>query len=135
MRQSTEISQPALWMLSVLRVITAFLFMAHGSQKLLHFPPSANPTTHLPPLLLVAGLLEFGGGFLLLFGLFTRIVAFLLAGQMAVAYFLRHAPRNFWPILNMGESAVLYCFVFLYLAAAGGGLWSLDHWWRRRRMS
>jgi putative oxidoreductase len=133
MRQNTEISRFTPWMLSVLRIVTAFLFMAHGSQKLFHFPPGAHAAASLSPLLLWAGILEFWGGLLLLLGLFTRVVAFLLAGQMAVAYFLRHAPRSFWPIVNMGESAVLYCFVFLYLAAVGGGLWSVDHWWHRRR--
>jgi putative oxidoreductase len=80
----------------------------------------------------VAGLLELVGGLLLLLGLFTRPVAFLLSGLMAFAYFIGHAPRDFWPIVNGGELAALYCFLFLYLAAAGGGPWSLDRWLRRR---
>jgi putative oxidoreductase len=79
----------------------------------------------------VSGILELFGGLLLLLGLFTQPVAFILSGEMAVAYFMVHAPRGFWPLLNRGELAVLYCFVFLYLAAAGGGLWSVDHLWRR----
>ena len=120
-------------MLSVLRIMTAFLFMAHGGQKLFHFPPSAHPMAHLPPLMLVAGILEFFGGLLLLLGVFTRPVAFLLAGEMAVAYFMGHAPHGFWPVSNMGELAVIYCFVFLYLATAGGGPWSLERLWQRSR--
>ncbi len=121
-------------LLSILRIIAAFLFMAHGSQKLFGFPPSPEgPPGPLPPLVLVGGVLEFFGGLLLLLGLFTRPVAFILSGMMAVAYFMAHAPRGFWPILNGGELAALYCFVFLYLAAAGGGAWSLDNLWRRNR--
>jgi putative oxidoreductase len=131
MRQNTWNSGPAPWMLSILRIIIAFLFMEHGGQKLFHFPPPAHPMAHLPPLMLTAGVLEVFGGLLLLLGLFTRPVAFLLAGEMAVAYFMGHAPHGFWPISNMGELAVIYCFVFLYLAAAGGGSWSMDRMWRR----
>lgn len=89
--------------------------------------------SHLPPLPLVAGILEFFGGLLLLLGLFTRPVAFILAGEMAVAYFMVHAPQGFWPVNNRGELPVLYCFVFLYFAAAGGGPWSLDRLWQRNR--
>jgi putative oxidoreductase len=119
-------------LLSVLRIVTAFLFMAHGTQKWLAFPvPRASPT-ELWSLSGVAGLLELVGGFLLLLGLFTRPVAFVLSGLMAFAYFIAHAPQGFWPIVNRGELAALYCFVFLYLAAAGGGPWSLDHWVRRK---
>ena len=119
-------------LLSVLRMVAAFLFMAHGTQKWLAFPvPRASPT-ELWSLSGVAGLLELVGGFLLLLGLFTRPVAFVLSGLMAFAYFIAHAPQGFWPIVNRGELAALYCFVFLYLAAAGGGPWSLDHWVRRK---
>ena len=113
-------------LLSVLRIVAAFLFLQHGSQKLFGFPPSGQASGPLPPMLLAAGVLEFFGGVVLLLGLFTRPVAFLLSGEMAVAYFMRHAPRGFWPVLNGGELAVLYCFVFLYLSVAGGGEWSLD---------
>ncbi len=121
---------PARWgghLLSVLRIIAAFLFMAHGTQKLFGWPAS-EPRDSAPLLSLMglAGVLETFGGLLLLVGLFTRPVAFLLAGEMAVAYFKAHAPRGLWPILNNGEVAVLFCFLFLYLAAAGGGPWSLD---------
>ena len=119
-------------LLSVLRLITAFLFMAHGTQKWLAFPVPRPSPTMLWSLTGVAGVLELVGGFLLLVGLFTRPVAFLLSGLMAFAYFIAHAPQGFWPIVNRGELAILYCFVFLYLAAAGGGPWGLDRWLRRR---
>jgi putative oxidoreductase len=121
------------WMLSILRIVAALLFMEHGGQKLFNFPPAAHPMAHLPPLMLTAGVLEFFGGLLLLAGIFTRVVAFILAGEMAVAFLIQHAPRGFWPILNMGELALLYCFVFLYFAAAGGGPWSVDQLWRKNR--
>ena len=120
-------------LLSVLRIITAFLLIAHGAQKLFGFlaPPGM---TGLPALsqMWVGGILEFFGGLLLLVGLFTRPVAFILAGMLAVAYFQFHAPGGFWPLQNKGELAVLYCFVFLFLAVAGGGEWSVDRLLRRR---
>ncbi|MFO1434641.1 MAG: DoxX family protein [Candidatus Competibacteraceae bacterium] len=121
------------YVLSILRIISAFLFMQHGAQKLLNFPAPPPTPWVLFSLLGLAGLLELFGGLLLLIGLFTRPVAFILSGFMAVAYFMAHAPQGFWPLLNRGELAVLYCFVFLYLAAAGGGPWSLDAWWRHRQ--
>ena len=110
---------------SVLRIVVAFLFIAHGTQKLVGFPGSRPPVA-LTSLLGVASVLETFGGALIFLGLFTSAVAFLLAGEMAVAYFMGHAPNGFWPLLNRGEPAVLFCFVFLYLAAAGPGPWSLD---------
>lgn len=120
-------------LLSVLRIVAAFLFMQHGGQKLFGFPPSGQSGSgSLPPLMLVAGVLEFFGGLMLLLGIFTRPVAFILSGQMAAAYFMSHAPQGFWPILNRGELAAFYCFTFLYFAAAGGGAWSLDNLWRRK---
>jgi putative oxidoreductase len=119
-------------LLSALRIVAAFLFVEHGTQKWLAFPvPRPSPTT-LWSMSGVAGLLELLGGLLLLVGLFTRPVAFVLSGLMACAYFIAHAPQDFWPIVNRGELAVLYCFVFLYLAAAGGGPLSIDRWLRRR---
>jgi len=119
-------------LLSVLRIVTALLFMQHGSQKLFGVPAAQQAAT--PPLfsmIWIAGVLELFGGLLILLGLFTRPVALILAGEMAVAYFMVHAPQGFWPLLNRGELAALYCFIFLYLAAAGGGPWSIDHLWRR----
>ncbi|OLE18470.1 MAG: DoxX family protein [Betaproteobacteria bacterium 13_1_20CM_3_63_8] len=121
-------------LLSVLRIVTAFLFMAHGMQKLLSFPAPPPAPPALFSLIGIAGLLELLGGALLIVGLFTRPVAFILSGEMAFAYFMAHAPQGFWPIVNRGELAALYCFVFLYLAAAGGGPWSIDHWWRSKRV-
>ena len=120
--------------LSVLRIMVALLFMEHGTMKLLHFP-AAMPgmSGGLPLLLLVAGIMELVGGALLAVGLLTRPVAFLLSGEMAVGYFLFHAPHGFYPVLNMGEPAVLYCFVFLYLVFAGAGTWSVDALLARNR--
>ncbi len=123
-------------LLSVLRIMSALLFLAHGTQKILGFP--APPASGLPAMLTlpwIAGMLELVGGSLLVVGLFTRPVAFVLSGLMAFAYFLAHAPRNFYPLLNNGDAAVLYCFVFLYLAAAGGGVWALDAMMRRRAVA
>lgn len=110
--------------LSILRAISGFLMAAHGAQKL--FGVLGKEKAELMSQAGLAGVIEFFGGVLLIFGLFTRPVAFLLAGTMAVAYFQVHAPQGFWPIVNKGELAVLYCFVYLYLSAAGGGPWSLD---------
>jgi putative oxidoreductase len=120
-------------LLSVLRIVSALLFMEHGSSKLFGVPPSGM-AGHFNLLSMsgFSGVLEFFGGVLLAIGLFTRITAFILSGEMAVAYFMVHAPNNFFPMVNKGELAVLYCFVFLYLAAAGGGPWSLDRLLRRR---
>lgn len=119
-------------LLSILRIVAAFLFMQHGMQKLLGFPGAGDHKVELMSLMGFAGCLELIGGGLLLLGLFTRPVAFVLAGEMAFAYFMAHAPASFWPILNHGEGAILYCFVFLYLSAAGGGPWSLDRAMRGR---
>jgi putative oxidoreductase len=126
-------SWAAPWMLSILRIVAAFLFTEHGAQKLLHFPPLAHPMSHLPLLLIAAGVLELFGGLLLLGGAFTRPVAFVLSGEMAVAYFIQHVPQGLWPIVNMGELALLYCVVFLYLAVVGGGPVSLERLWSRGR--
>jgi putative oxidoreductase len=113
--------------LSVLRIMTALLFLQHGTAKYLGFPPvAAFDDLQFLSLLGASGVLELVGGVLMLIGLFTRPVAFILSGFMAVAYFLAHASQGFYPLLNQGELAVLYCFVFLYLSVAGGGAWSLD---------
>lgn len=113
-------------MLSVLRFITGFLFLWHGSQKLFAFPPSGR-AGEMSTLIMVGGVLEFFGGILILIGLFTRSTAFILSGMMAVAYWMAHGTVAFLPLVNKGELAVLYCFVFLYLFVAGGGEWSLDN--------
>jgi putative oxidoreductase len=114
---------------SVLRIAAAAMFLLHGTMKLVAFPagmPPSGGTVKLLSQLGLAGVLEAFGGALLLVGLFTRPVAFVLAGEMAVAYFQAHFPQGFWPVMNRGETAVLYCFLWLYLAAAGAGPWSLD---------
>jgi putative oxidoreductase len=119
--------QPRL--LSVLRIVAGFLFMQHGTTKLFAFPASLVPgggTAPLSSLLGIAGVLETFGGALVLLGLFTRPVAFLLSGEMAVAYFHAHAPQGFWPVLNHGQASALYSFLFLFLSAAGAGPWSID---------
>lgn len=133
----TETSSAGVWaprMLSILRIVTAFLFMLHGSAKLLQLPATGH-YVHLQlfSLLGLAGTLELVGGLLVLIGLFTRPIAVILSGEMAVAYFMAHAPRSFFPVINQGDAAVLYCFIFLYLAFAGGGPWSIDAWRRRAR--
>ena len=113
---------------AALRVITGLLFMEHGMTKLLHWPATAPfPADQpLPSLMLAAGLLELVGGALIAVGLFTRITAFVLAGMMAVAYFMAHLPNSFFPVQNGGDAAVLFCFIFLYLAASGAGSYSVD---------
>jgi putative oxidoreductase len=118
-------------LLSVLRIMTGLLILQHGTGKYLNFP--VGPMNNASPMTPggAAGLIELVGGILIILGLFTRLAAFILSGTMAVAYFYAHAPRGFFPILNQGELAALYCFVFLYLAAAGGGPWSLDRLMRR----
>jgi len=114
---------------SVLRIVAAFLFMQFGTAKVIAFPAAIMPgggTAPIGSLAGIAGLLESVGGLLLLVGLFTRPVAFVVAGEMAFAYFIGHAPQGFWPVLNQGHPAILFCFIWLYLSAAGPGPWSLD---------
>jgi len=117
--------------LSLLRMVMGFLFMPHGAQKL--FGAFGDEPAELLSLRGVAGVLEVFGGLMILVGWYTRPVAFILSGQMAVAYWLRHAPDGFWPILNGGELAAFYCFAYLFLSTAGGGDWSVDAWLNRRR--
>jgi putative oxidoreductase len=121
-------------LLSVLRIVAALLFMEHGLMKLFHFP-AAQPGVPdpLPMLLTAAAWLEMVGGALLALGLITRPVAFVLSGEMAFAYFIAHFPQNFWPAMNGGDAAILFCFVFLYIAVAGPGVWSVDVMWREQR--
>ena len=120
--------------LALLRIAAGFMFMLHGTQKHLAFP-AARSGVDLLSLPGIAGVMEIVGGALLIVGLFTRPVAFLLSGLMAFAYFIAHAPQAFWPILNRGELAALYSFVFLYFAVAGAGAWSVDRWLGMRRSS
>jgi putative oxidoreductase len=117
-------------LLSVLRIMSGLLVLQHGTSKYLNFP--VGPMNNASPSTMsgAGGLFELVCGALLVVGLLTRPAAFLLSGMTAVAYFWVHAPRGFFPILNAGELAVLYCFVFLYLAAAGAGPWSIDRLWR-----
>jgi putative oxidoreductase len=115
------------YMIGVLRIVTGLIFMEHGTQKLFGFPtPSERGLPELLSLSGFGGVMEFVGGLLVAVGLFTRPVAFLLSGEMAVAYWMVHAPRSFFPILNGGDAAILYCFVFLLLVFAGPGVWSID---------
>lgn len=110
--------------LSIVRIVAALIFLLHGTVKLFGWP-GPGPAS-LSNLYLAAALIELIGGVLLAAGLYTRMVAFICSGEMAFAYFIGHAPTNFWPILNRGDAAILYCFIFLYMAFAGGGAWSLD---------
>lgn len=117
------------YLLSILRFVGAFMFIQFGTAKLFAFPAAVMPGGGTAPLTSLpgfAGALEVVGGALLLLGLFTRPVAFLLSGEMAIAYFMGHAPQGFWTVLNGGSPAVIYCFLWLYVSAAGPGLWSID---------
>ena len=121
---------------SILRIVAALLFMMSGTMKLFAFPVGMPPdggTALFPSQTWIGGFLEFAGGIMLVLGLFTRPVAFLVAGEMAVAYFQFHAPAGFWPIVNGGGSAILYCFIWLHFSAAGGGAWSLDAWMDKKK--
>ncbi|PWT98666.1 MAG: DoxX family protein [Terriglobia bacterium] len=131
MRNPLEPYEPQLR--SLFRIMAAFTYSLHGWQKFFGMFGGIGGRS-VPPdnMLGIAGLLETFGGALLILGLFTRPVAFLLSGEMAVGYFRAHAPRGFWPLLNGGELAVFYCFMFLWLSAAGPGPWSLDHLLRRK---
>ena len=113
------------YILSILRIVIGLLFLSHGLSKVFNFPAPA-PVPSLSGLLLLAAFLETVGALLFLVGAYTRIVAFILSGEMAFAYFMVHAPQSFYPLVNKGELAVIYCFVFLYFAFAGGGPWSVD---------
>ena len=112
---------------ALLRIIAGLLFLEHGTAKLFAFPvPQMGVPDPLPTMLVVAAVIELVLGVLIVLGLFTRLAAFVAAGEMAVAYFIAHFPRGFWPVANMGDAAILFCFVFLFIAAAGPGAWSVD---------
>ena len=141
MATPSRASLPARWrswspsLLSIMRIVAAFLFIQYGTAKLLALPAAVMPGGGTAPLVSLAGIagaLEMVGGAFLLLGLFTRPVAFLLSGEMAVAYFMGHAPRGFWPVLNQGSPAILFCFIWLYISSAGAGPWSLDALLRNR---
>ena len=125
-------------LLGLLRLITAFLFMQYGSAKLFAFPGPLSPdgsTFEAMSQMVLAGMLELIGGALLFLGIFTRPVAFILSGEMAFAYFMGHAANGFWPLLNQGVAAILFCFIFLYFSAAGPGAFALSNWWRRTHVT
>lgn len=128
---ASTLDRYAPYILSLLRFVAAILFLQHGMSKLFGFPQPG----HMPPfltLLWFAGIIEFVGSILVGIGLFTRVAAFIMSGEMAFAYFMSHAPRGLYPILNSGEDAILFCFVFLYLVFAGAGPISFDALWRRK---
>ena len=117
--------------LAVLRIVAALLFLAHGTMKFFAFPaPFPIP---LSPMFMAAGVIELVAGTLIALGLFTRVAALVASGEMAFAYFIGHAPQAFWPVLNKGEPAILFCFIFFYLVFAGPGSWALDHVVRKGR--
>ena len=113
------------YLLAILRIVVGLLFVEHATQKFFAFP-APFPVHPLPPMLIAAGTIELVAGLLITVGLFTRLAALLASGEMAIAYFIGHFPKGFWPAQNMGEGAILFCFVFLYIAAAGPGAWSID---------
>jgi len=115
--------QPQL--LALLRIMTGLLFLEHALSKFFAFPVPF-PVHPLPPMLLAAGVIELVAGVLVTLGLFTRLAAFIASGEMAVGYFMMHFPKGFWPLVNKGEAAILFCFIFLYIVAAGPGAWSID---------
>lgn len=124
---TTTLDRYTPYALAALRIVAALIFMEHGTQKLFGFPaPPANGQPPILSLLGIGAIMELVGGLLILVGAFTRPVAFLLAGEMAVAYWMFHAPRSFYPVLNGGDAAILYCFVFLLLVFTGPGAWSVD---------
>jgi len=110
---------------AILRIVAGFMFMMHGTQKLFGWPGDGS-TVEIASMMGVAGIIELVGGILIMIGLFGSIAAFICSGQMAVAFFMMHAPQHWNPLLNDGEKAVLYCFLFLYIAARGSGIWSVD---------
>ena len=118
--------------LSLLRIVASLLFLLHGTSKLLGFPPVPGPAPAIGTLVWFGGVIELVGGLLLLVGLFSRCAAFIMSGEMAVAYWMVHAPQSTFPSENKGEAAILYCFIFLLIAAAGPGPWSLDASRRKR---
>lgn len=128
MIDSKSLSSWTPYALAILRIVAGLIFLEHGTQKLLGFPAGERAFVEAFTLSWWAGLLELILGTLITLGLFTRVAAFFASGEMAVAYWLAHAPRNFFPVNNDGDAAILYCFVFLFLVFAGPGKWSVDGW-------
>ena len=128
----SSLTQRAPQVRSLLRIVTGLMFMQHGTQKIFGFPAEARGPFEIASQMGIGGVLELVGGALIVLGLFTRPVAFLMSGMMAVAYFQFHAPSSPYPLVNQGELAALYCWVFLYLAFAGAGPWSLDGVMRKK---
>ncbi len=126
MALSERLNQYQPYALTILRIIVGLLFIEHGTQKLFGFPAGGHFDGPLPTLMLVQGILEAFGGLAIALGLFTRPIAFILCGNMAVAYFMAHMPQNFFPVNNQGDAAILYCFVFLFLFFAGPGPLAID---------
>jgi len=123
----SKLNQWSPHVLSVLRIVTALLFIEHATMKFFAFPAAMpGPGGPMPPIIIAAGVIELVGGTLIALGLFTRPAAFIASGTMAAAYFMAHATQGFWPALNQGEAAIMFCFIFLYLVFAGPGAWSLD---------
>jgi putative oxidoreductase len=114
------------YLYALLRMVSGFLFLLHGTQKFFGFPPTNKPPMPLDAMMTAAGVIELVAGLMILFGLFASVAAFIASGEMAVAYFMAHQPQGALPIQNGGEPAVLFCFIFLYIAARGSGVWSLD---------
>lgn len=134
MLNSVSLARYSSYLLAALRIVAGVLFLAHGIVKLFGFPEGAQPgRQEIYTLLGIGGVIELVTGTLIALGLFTRSAAFLAAGEMAIAYWFFHAPRSLYPVLNSGDAAILYCFVFLYLAAAGPGVFSLDRMLFRSR--
>ncbi|MDK4740379.1 DoxX family protein [Rhizobium sp. LEGMi198b] len=114
--------------LAILRIVTALLFLEHATMKFFQFPAAIPGVPYpLPAIMLIAGAIEIVTGLLITAGLFTRVAAFVASGEMAAAYWMAHAPQGFWPALNMGEPAIMFCFIFLFIAFAGAGSWALDN--------
>ena len=124
--------QPQL--LAILRIVAGLLFLEHATVKFFAFPMPFQVPPPLPPMLLAAGVIELIGGTLITLGLFTRLAALIASGEMAIGYWMMHGSKSFWPVVNMGENAILFCFIFLYIAAAGPGTWSVDGARFRARM-
>jgi putative oxidoreductase len=124
--QFTWLSRWQPQLLALLRIVAGLLFLEHATQKFFAFPAPFPMPGPLPPIEIAAGVIELLTGIFVTIGLFTRPIAFLAAGEMAVGYFMFHFPHSFWPAVNMGEAAILYCFIFLYIVAAGPGAWSID---------